>query len=77
MRLDCIVADVTNKSRNEAVLYIKSKEVKVNHFIEQKVDTKLVLGDLISVKGFGRFKISSEGTKTKSGRLNLEISIYN
>jgi len=71
LRLDSITAALLNLSRTSAVNLIKAGEVKLNFSINYNLNTKIKINDLISVKGYGRFKIDDILGFTKSDRLTL------
>lgn len=76
MRLDCIAASVINVSRNEAAGLIKSGNVKVNYNVEDEPSTKINSGDLLSIKGYGRYQIDNLINITKSQRMNIAIKKF-
>lgn len=76
MRLDCIAASVVNVSRGEAVSLIKSGYVKVNYNVENESSIKIMPGDLLSIKGYGRCQIVKIINTTKSQRLNIAIKKF-
>lgn len=76
LRLDCIVSSLINLSRTNAAISIKSGEVKLNYSITYEINTKVKRDDLISIKGFGRFKIEDILGVTKSDRLTLLVKKY-
>lgn len=76
LRLDCIVSALINLSRANAVSFISSGSVKLNHSINYETDYKVKLNDLISIKGYGRFIIEDILGVTKSERLTLLIKKY-
>lgn len=76
MRLDCIIAAVANVSRSEAVDLIKGGNVKVNYNIENEFSRKTNEGDLLSIKGYGRYQIDNIINITKSKRLNISIKKF-
>lgn len=71
MRLDCIISSLTKLSRGEASSLIKGGQVKVNYIVENEFSGKIREGDLLSIKGFGRYQIDSIINITKSQRLNI------
>lgn len=75
-RLDSIIASLTGFSRSQAVSYIKSGSIKLNFSEIKEADKKVENGDVISIKGFGRYKITGDGKTTKSGRINIEVKKY-
>jgi len=76
MRLDGIVSDVVRMSRAKVVEPIRAGRCRVNWRIVEDPSHQLKVGDVVSLKGFGRFKIlQSEGT-TRSGRIRLTVGIW-
>lgn len=71
LRLDVVLKEVIHKSREIAKSYILKKRVKVNHTIVESVDFQLEEGDLLSIQGFGRAKITQIGTRTKKDKLRI------
>lgn len=76
LRLDAIVSSVLNLSRNDSLNFIKHGKVKVNWEPILKPFFELSEGDLISVRGYGRFILSSVFGKTKKNRLKASITIF-
>jgi RNA-binding protein YlmH len=76
MRLDCIIASVANVSRSEAAGLIKSGDVKVNYNVDNEFSRKVNEGDLLSIKGYGRYQIDNIINVTKSQRLNIAIKKF-
>ncbi|MBC7088249.1 MAG: hypothetical protein H5T96_07255 [Tissierellales bacterium] len=76
LRLDSIVAAICNISRAEAQNLVKKGLVNVNWEISVKVHQLLESEDLISVKGYGRFRLSTIGSKTKNGRIHIDVKKY-
>lgn len=71
LRLDCIVAVAANVSRENAAKLIRSEKVEVNHFTVTSVSHELREGDVLSVRGSGRFIFSGASGSTRSGRLHI------
>lgn len=76
MRLDAVVSAITNSSRNTALSMIRGAKVSINHKEVCEGSKGVVVGDIISVRGFGRFMIYAEGGRTGSGRLHVHIKKY-
>ena len=75
-RLDCVVSALAGSSRSKAVNLIESGLVTVNSFLSDKA-TKLVQnGDVISVRGKGKFIISSLNEFSKKGRIIIKYKKY-
>ena len=75
-RLDCVLSGALNISRAAGADLVKSCKVKVNFEECMNLSKILSCGDLISVRGFGRLKISEEGGETRKGRRVIFIKRY-
>ena len=73
MRLDKIIAAVLKLSRRKANQLIESEKVKLNYLVQPKVSHLIDIGDLISVRGYGRFTISRDNGLSKGGKHKLII----
>ena len=76
LRLDVIVANGFNISRNKVVDKIETKEVFINNKVITKPDYEVKLNDLISCRGFGRLKLIDIGKVTKKNRIVLSLEVY-
>lgn len=74
LRIDLIMASVIKISRSQAMKFIESEKVKVNYRKVTRTSDNLALGDMISVRGYGRFKIESDNGLSKNGKIKLTIS---
>ncbi len=70
-RLDCVVAALTNLSREDAQNAVRSGLVELDFEPEERVDKILAAPATISVRGFGRFILRSFDGETKKGRLRM------
>lgn len=75
-RLDAILAAALNISRKNAMIYINSGKVRVNHRSVLNVSYVLKENDLISITGFGRVILESFGNNTRSGRMHIVLKKY-
>lgn len=76
MRLDCVVSELLKTSRCKTEEIIKEKRVFVNFENIDKLTKQIKEGDLITIRGKGRFEIESiEGT-TRNGRIKLIVNKY-
>lgn len=73
MRLDAILATMLKISREKAKLFIQGGKVKVNWAVRESTSFELQEGDIISVSGFGRFKIIMTEGRTKKDKIRLKI----
>lgn len=72
-RLDAVLRVALRTSREEAARRIESGIVSVNHMPCLSVSHTVCEGDILSVRGGGRFVIDEVGPLTKKGRLFLKI----
>lgn len=75
-RLDCVVSAVAGISRSLAVEKIEQSMVTVNSVIIEKPTRQVNEGDIISVRGKGKFIIDSVKDKTKKDRIILKYRKY-
>ena len=72
-RLDTIVSERTNLSREKAKQYVILKYVKVNGNINIKPDYIVKINDLISIHRYGRIIINEEIRKTKKDKIIIKV----
>ena len=75
-RLDCVIAAVCNLSRNGAGEKIGLGLVSVNSVVCQKATKEVASGDIITVRGKGKFIIESITDKTRKNRNVLKYKKY-
>lgn len=76
LRLDCIIGAVTKLSREKSALLLKSGSVVHNGTEEKNVSKNISLGDIFTIKGYGKFSLSEIGGKTKSDRIHIKIKKF-
>ncbi|MBE7028216.1 MAG: RNA-binding protein [Ruminococcaceae bacterium] len=76
VRLDCVVSLFTRKSRSDSQALISSERVFVNYSVSICASQHIKEGDIISVRGFGKMRLSLIGGETKKGRIKITISKY-
>ncbi len=76
LRLDCIVGAATKLSREKAAALIRSGAVSVNHGTVQSVSDVLSEGDVLSVRGYGRYILAAVGDRTKRDRIHVTVKKY-
>lgn len=76
VRLDAVVAELTNLSRNSAVEYIDLGNVQVNYEIEREKDTKLNVGDVLIIRKYGKFILQEDKGFNKKNKIKLLIKKY-
>ena len=75
MRLDAVVAKAINKSRDDSCELIKSGLVLINHKECLNITHTVKVGDLLSIRKFGRVMILDTLGLSKKDRIILEISV--
>lgn len=70
-RIDGVVRALCNVSRDDAAALVSSGLVELNYFTETEVDAKVCRGDIISIRGRGKFFVDSTEDQTKKGRFRL------
>lgn len=73
LRLDCIVGAALRTSRAAACEVIRAKRVSVNWLECDEASARLSPGDVISIRGAGRFRLHEQINETKKGRLGICI----
>lgn len=76
LRLDGISSDVYRISRTKIILPIKAGRCRVNWKVEEDPSSPLKEGDVVSLQGYGRFKVLEAGGLTKKGRYRVKIGKY-
>lgn len=75
-RLDCVVAALCNFSRGVALKKIELGTVSVNSVICEKATKIVNSGDIVSVRGYGKYIIDSLDIKTRKNRFVLKFQKY-
>ena len=76
LRFDCVLSAVANKSRSETASLIASGMASVNYDVSKNPSLKINSGDIISLRGFGKALIETDGNLTKKGRIHIKIKKY-
>ena len=71
-RLDCVVAALCGLSREKAREAVCGGLVEINFESEERPDRTVAPPALISVRGFGRFRVLSLTDRTRKGRIRME-----
>ena len=75
-RVDAFLAAVCDVSRSEAQNLIKQEKVFRNGDACVSSSVSLTPGDIVSVRGFGRFRFERENGVSRKGKLNLIVALY-
>ena len=75
-RLDAVIAALCSLSRDKARSVVESGLVELDFECEERPDKNVSAPALVSVRGYGRYKINSLSDKTRKGRFRLEAEKY-
>lgn len=75
-RLDAFIAQMCNISRSQAGDLIRRGSVFINGRTAQSVSISCKPGEIISVRGTGRFRFLQEVGETKKGRMKIQYEKY-
>lgn len=76
LRADCVVSALSGKSRGVSLELIEKGLVSVNSVGVLKPTRAICGGDVVSIRGGGRFKITEAEQLTKKGRIILKWNKY-
>ena len=76
MRCDSMVSSALNIARGKAVELIGRGLVTLNYETAKSSHQLIKDGDVISVRGHGKFKVQTDGHLTKKGRIHVNICKY-
>ncbi len=75
-RCDSLVAKAYQLSRNQSLLLFQGKRVFVNGQQFENNSGMLKDGDIVSVRGYGKFRYSGDWQETKKGRFRVTVEMY-
>lgn len=76
MRIDNIVAELAGCSRTNADEYINSEKVFVNYETALKVSKTIFKGDIVTIRGKGKFRIDGLVRNTRNNRFVIKVNKY-
>lgn len=76
LRLDAVLAGGFSGSRSQLSQLIRAQKVYINGRLASSNSEALKEGDIVSVRGTGRFRLSSVDGQTKKGRYRITIEKY-
>ena len=75
-RIDGIVKALTGKSREDAAAMVRQGLVELNYRPVCEVSKETAAGDVLSVRGYGKYVIGETAGSTRSGRLRIVCRKY-
>ncbi len=76
LRLDAVLAAMLRCSRGMAADLITAGRVEINHLSEDRVHAPVYAGDVFTVRGKGRFRLTALSGKSKKDRDIIEFFQY-
>ena len=75
-RIDGVVRALTNLSREDAAALVRSGMVERNYAAVLDVDKQIVPGDVLTIRGYGKYRIDKTDEETKRGRRRILCRKY-
>jgi len=76
LRLDNVISELARCSRNKALDIINTERVFVNFDCETKKTKQIKPGDMVTVRGKGRFFVKETVGQTRSGRTIIKVEKF-
>ncbi len=73
LRTDAVISELLNLSREKSQLLITQDAVAVNHRQVEAKSHEIKVGDTISVRGYGKYKLSKIGDINRKGRIRITV----
>ena len=75
-RVDGLVAKIYHLSRNQSLELFREKKIYVNGRQNENNSYAIKKGDIVSVRGYGRFVYYGADHETKKGKWSVSVGIY-
>ena len=75
-RLDSVVSTITNLSRTKVIEPIEKGKILVDYVEEKDKSRMLEIGSLITIRGFGKYKLFLDKGETKKGKERILVKKY-
>ncbi|MBO7250777.1 MAG: hypothetical protein J6V42_05835 [Clostridia bacterium] len=75
-RLDCVVGALANLSREKAQALIRSGLCEVDYLVEERVDVSVKAPCIVTLRGYGKYRVLEFDGETRRGRLRLVAQKY-
>ena len=76
LRIDNIISEIVNCSRNESSKILEDQRVMVNYEVETKNSKIIKEDDIIVIRGKGKFRIFEILAETKKGKIAINVEHY-
>lgn len=75
-RLDGVIAKLFRLSREKSLLLFREKRIFVNGRQQENNSSIPRSGDIVSVRGYGKFIYRGKTRETRKGRCNIQVEVY-
>ena len=75
-RLDSVVSELVNISRNSASEAVESGNIMLNYVVQKRKDKNIDISDIITIRQHGKFIFSDDLGMTKKGKKKLLFKKY-
>lgn len=75
-RMDALVSLLTGLSREKGAALIQAERVQCNGMLVRSLSAPFLSGDVITIRGYGKYKVEHIGDITKKGRLSINCSKF-
>lgn len=76
LRIDALISEILNVSREKASTLILDGSVSINHSELSDKSKTVAQGDIITVRGFGKFRVFEIGDINRKGRTRFTVQKY-
>ncbi|MBE6948217.1 MAG: RNA-binding protein [Ruminococcaceae bacterium] len=76
LRADAVTAVAFNISRTTAAELIKEGRLSLNHLEELSTSREIEVGNLLSLRGYGRAKLAELGGMSRKGRQFIKLHVF-
>lgn len=76
IRIDAVISKVYNLSRGDCLEYFKAGKVFASGRMCENNSKMLHAGDVVNVRGFGKFIFEEELGETKKGKKNVAVAVF-
>lgn len=76
LRLDNLVTIIIKNSRNNAINVIDTGNVNINYVVEKEKSKQIKIGDVITVKKYGKFILDKILGESKKGKIRILIKKF-
>lgn len=76
VRVDAVIAKTYNKSRGDCLDLFRTGKVFINGRLCENNSRLLKSGEIINVRGFGKFIYAGEPRETRKGKLGVEVAVF-